>query len=172
MIFIFPFMNFFQPGVYWPQLANYKSMLVLTLLALAVGWARKTADPTRQAFAHPASVWQALFIVVQPVSLTKSGVMTAASEAVYWGMHLMFVWASLLLMHNEMALSSHIRSMLTGAMLIVAFGILAALNGWPQALGGQARTKENRRRVWPVKLTVARRLAVLTDINGSEDGYQ
>lgn len=138
MTFIFPFMNFFQPGIFWPQLADFKPMLVLTLLALAVGALRKSAYPARDAFAHPAFIWLALFILVQPLSLVKSGVMFALSESVYWGMYLMFVCASLLLIRDEKTLGLYIRGTLAGAMFIIAFGILAAVNGWPQALGGRA----------------------------------
>lgn len=138
MTFIFPFMNFFQPGVFWPQLADYKPMLAFTLLALIVGFARKSAYPARNALAHPAFVWLALFILIQPLSLVKSGIMVAVSESAYWGMYLIFVWASLLLIRDERTLASYIRGMLAGAMFIVIFGILAAFSGWPQAIGGRA----------------------------------
>jgi putative inorganic carbon (HCO3(-)) transporter len=138
MSFLYPFMNFFQPGVFWPQLAQFKPMLVFSLLALVVGLAGPSLYPRRKVFFHPAFVWLVLFFVVQAASLMSSGIGIVLSELSYWSAYLIFVVVSLLLIRDERSLASYVRGMIAGSMFIVLFGIWAVFAAAPQAIGGRA----------------------------------
>ncbi|RTL57973.1 MAG: O-antigen ligase domain-containing protein [Rhodocyclaceae bacterium] len=138
MTFLYAFMNFFQPGVFWPQMADLKPMLVLSLVGVFVGLARKSAYSRKEAFSHPIFFWLATFIVVQAVSLVRNGLSVAMAGFSFWDVYLFFVIVSLLLITDEKTLSRYVWGMMVGGMFITAFGILAVIDTWPQAVGGRA----------------------------------
>ncbi len=138
MSFLLPFMNFFQPGIFWPALAPYMPMLVLSLLGLALGLAKPSDYPRGTALAHPVFGWLAVFVLVQPLSQLYSGVASAMAGLVFWGMYLLFVLVSLILLSSPQALLRYVYGMMAGSMVIVVFGICAVLFSWKEALGGRA----------------------------------
>ncbi|TFW03106.1 O-antigen ligase family protein [Oxalobacteraceae bacterium OM1] len=138
MNFFYPFVNFFQPGVFWPALADLRPMLLLSAMAMALGLAARRATPRGEVFRHPIFVWLAVFILLQPITVLHSGLGYAVQEFLYWLNYLLFVAVSLLLMRNEAAVASYVRGMMAGALFIIGFGILAVINEWPQAVGGRA----------------------------------
>ncbi len=138
MSFLLPFMNFFQPGIFWPALAPYMPMLVLSLLGLALGLSRASDYSRRAALAHPVFGWLLVFLLVQPLSQLYSGVASALVGLHFWGMYLLFVLVSIILMPNPPALLRYVYGMMAGSMVIVVFGICAVLFSWTEALGGRA----------------------------------
>ena len=138
MSFLYPFMNFFQPGIFWPQLADAKPMLMLSLLAALVGVMRTSTYSRRAAFSHPIFVWMSAFFIVQVVSLVHLGSGPTVGGLSYWSIYLIFVVVSILLINNETALIRYVSGMLAGAMVIVVFGIVAVIAHWSQAIGGRA----------------------------------
>lgn len=138
MSFLFPFMNFLQPGILWPQLAGFKPMLLLSLLALLVGAASKASYPRGLVFRHPAFFWFTVFVLAQVVSLVPAGVMTAVGALTFFGAYLIFVAASAMLMTDEKSLSRYVWGMLVGCMFIVVFGIDAVIHAKAEAVGGRA----------------------------------
>lgn len=138
MDILFPFLNFLQPGIFWPQLAEYKPMVLLTMLAIVVGLAKKSAFLRREAFAHPVFRWMTAFLLVQVVSLLSTGVMGALGTVPYFGGFLLFVVASILLITDERALARFVWGMMAGGLFLVGFGIRAVIEGWPEAVGGRA----------------------------------
>lgn len=138
MSFLFPFMNFVQPGIVWPQLAPFMPMLVLSLLGLGAGLARTSSYPRRAAFSDPVFRWLLTFILIQPLSLLNGGIATALSGLAFWIMYLLFVTVSITLISSVSALACYVWGMLLGSMVIVSFGILAVLFAWKEAVGGRA----------------------------------
>jgi hypothetical protein len=138
MSFLYVFMNFFQPGIFWTQLADFKPMLVLSMLAIVGSLPKKSVYARREAFQHPIFVWISLFFLIQVLSLYSSGLSAMLSGFSTWLVFFVFVATSVLLVSNNVALSRYVWGMMAGGMFIVIFGILAVLLGWPQALGGRA----------------------------------
>jgi hypothetical protein len=138
MSFLYPFMNFLQPGIMWPQLAPLMPSLSMSLLGLMVGLGAKASYPRKAAFSHPAFVWLLLFILVQPVSLLSGGLSSAISGFSFWNVYFIFVIVSVLLITDEKSYSRYIWGMLAGSMVVVIFGICAVIYHWPQAVGGRA----------------------------------
>jgi putative inorganic carbon (HCO3(-)) transporter len=138
MSFLLPFMHFFQPGIFWPALAPYLPMLVLSLCALALGLARPSDYPRGAALAHPVFAWLVVFVLLQPLSQLHSGVASAMAGLSFWGMYLLFVLVSIVLLANPLALQRYVYGMMAGSMVIVLFGICAVLFSWKEALGGRA----------------------------------
>jgi len=138
MSFIFPFMNFFQPGIFWPQLAFLSPMLLLSMIGLLFGFSQKASYPRNEAFTHPAFLWLIAFIAVQPISLLSTGVMGAISGLSFWNTYFVFVIVSLLLITDQVTLKRYIYGMMAGSMVVVIFGICASIYGWPEAVEGRA----------------------------------
>lgn len=138
MSFLYPFMNFFQPGIFWPRLAHFMPMIVLSMLALFAGLRKKSRQPHNAAFSNPIFMWLLAFILIQPVSLLNSGVATALSGLVFWLPYLLFVTVSITLISGAPTLAQYICGMLAGSMFIVIFGICAVLFSWKEAVGGRA----------------------------------
>jgi putative inorganic carbon (HCO3(-)) transporter len=136
--FLYPFANFFQPGIFWPQLDAYKPMLLLSVIGLLVGLRRRPGVARSAAFRHPLYVLLTLFIAIQVLSLLPHGLGTTVTALMYWGNYGIFVAVSLLLIADVRSLQRYVGGMLAGGMFIVGFGIAAVLLGWPQALGGRA----------------------------------
>ncbi|CAN5160668.1 hypothetical protein BH11PSE11_BH11PSE11_36720 [soil metagenome] len=138
MSFLYPFMNFFQPGIFWPQLAPFMPMFVLSLLGLFVGFAKKPDFPRGQSFKHPVFIWLVIFVVIQPISLISGGPKDTMSGVTFWIVYLLFVTVSTLLISNQKALGRYVWGMMAGGIFIVMFGICAVLLGWKEAVGGRA----------------------------------
>jgi O-antigen ligase len=138
MSFIFPFMNFFQPGVFWKEIAAYKPMLVLSLLAFFIGLAGKSVYPRKEAFSHPAIRWLMVFLGIQIISLIGGGIASMFTGLEYWSAYILFVIASVMLVRDEKTLSRYVWGMMVGSMVIVVFGIMAVYGPWDEAKGGRA----------------------------------
>lgn len=138
MSFLYPFMNFFQPGIFWKEIAVYRPMLVLSVLAFCVGLAGRSAYPRKEIFSHPVFRWLIVFILIQVISLLKGGLSSALSGLEYWSAYLLFVIASAALIRDEKALSRYVWGMMSGSMFIVIFGIIAVYAPWKEAVGGRA----------------------------------
>lgn len=138
MSFLYPMLNFLQPGILWPALADYRPMLVFSCLALVVGFFSRPEYPRVRAFSHPIFICLLAFIFAQVLSLYYGGVGSMLSEFSFWSSYLIFVFVSVLLITNVAMLRRYILGMIAGGMFIVAYGILSVLNGWDAAMGGRA----------------------------------
>lgn len=138
MSFLYPFMIFFQPGIFWPKLAQFMPIFILSVLGLFFGLARKSTYSRSTAFSDSVFMWLVIFILIQPVSLLKSGGSAALSGFSFWTPYLLFVIVSITLISDAKTLARYICGMMAGSMFIVIFGICAVLFSWNEALGGRA----------------------------------
>jgi putative inorganic carbon (HCO3(-)) transporter len=141
MSFLYPFLNFLQPGVFWPALAPYKPMLVATLIAVLFELIRTRpgdAELRRRFFLHPAFIWLGVFVVVQAISVHYGGVRGMLEELDFWGVYLLFVAASLLSIHDARSLRRYVWGMMLGSAVVVAFGLYAVAVNLPTLADGRA----------------------------------
>jgi len=136
--FAFPFANFFQPGVYWPQLAEYRPLLVIAVLALLMGVAGKATFRRMDGVAHPATRWLFAFLLVQTLSVYRDGFGAMADEFSFWLTYMMFVLVSLAVIRSPEHLRRYIWGMMLGSAWIVFVGIYDVLAGLATANGGRA----------------------------------
>ena len=131
MSFLYPLMNFLQPGIVWPQLAAFKPMLLASLLALLAGLAgsasRRHMPPV---LANSTIAWILAFVLVQGLSMYRSGGRAMLDMLGFWYIYPAFVILSVLLMRDEKALQRYVWGMLVGAMYVVAWGIWAKYSGY------------------------------------------
>ena len=131
MSFLYPLMNFLQPGIVWPQLAAFKPMLLASLLAFIAGLAgsaeRKHMPPV---LANSTVAWILAFVFVQGLSMYRSGGRAMLDMVGFWYIYPAFVILSVLLIRDEKALQRYVWGMLVGAMFVVVWGIWAKYSGY------------------------------------------
>ncbi len=125
MDFIYSFLTFLQPGILWPELAIFRPILMLSLMAVVIGLARRPAYPRSVAFAQPTFRYLVFFIVAQVLSVYYGGVLSMLEELGFWYIFPAFVVLSILLINSVSALKRYVWGMLTGSMVIVLYGFYA-----------------------------------------------
>lgn len=138
MDFLFSFVNFLQPGVLWPELASYRPMLIIALVAGVLGVFRESKYLRSDAFGHSTFIFLGLFILAQILSTYYSGIWSMLDEFNYWYIYPLFVAISILLINSPTALKRYIWGMMVGSMVVVFYGIYAVVAGLPAAVGGRA----------------------------------
>ncbi len=131
MSFLYPLMNFLQPGIVWPQLAAFKPMLLASLLALLAGLAGSARRQHMQpVLSNSTVIWILAFVFVQGISMYRSGGRAMLDMLGFWYIYPAFVILSVLLMSDEKSLQRYIWGMLVGAMFVVGWGIWAKYSGY------------------------------------------
>ncbi len=138
MSFLYPFFTFFQPGVFWPELAVVRPMLLLSGLALLVGLARKPEYSRRSVFLSPVFLSLVVFMAAQILSVRHAGRWDIMEEISFWSTPFMFVVISVLLASNPTALKRYVWGMILGGMFIVVYGIYAVYAKLGLAITGRA----------------------------------
>jgi O-antigen ligase len=123
--FLFSFSNFFQPGVFWPQLADFKPMQVIAVLALLASLGRPASFPRMDSLRHPAIKWLLAFLFVQVISVYPTGMSGVVGEFGVWSTYALFVLVSLRLISNEGTLRRYIWGMMCGGLWVVYWGLWA-----------------------------------------------
>src|SRR6186713_1242640 len=109
LTFLFTFINFVQPGVLWPELASFKPMVIVSLLAGLAGMsARHRAFSLSEAIKHPAMIALAIFLLAQVASVYYAGLGVMLAELGFWYIYLLFVVISLLLLSSIEGLQRYI----------------------------------------------------------------
>jgi len=142
MAFLYPFLNFLQPGVLFPVLAPYRPMLVISVLAGLIGiralMQNDNTDPRRGFLAHPAFIWLCLFMAVQVLSVYYSGVRNMLEELDFWVVYPMFAAVSLLIVRDAADLRRYVWGMMLGSAVVVGFGLYAVAAHLSTLAGGRA----------------------------------
>ncbi|MHB8742774.1 MAG: O-antigen ligase family protein [Sulfuricaulis sp.] len=138
MDFLYPFLNFLQPGILWPELAVYRPILVVSVIVGLLGSFKSSQYSRSAAFAHPAFLFMAIFIFTQVLSVYYSGVLSMLEELDYWNVYLLFSAISIVLIVDTAALERYIWGMIVGSMVIVFYGVYAVYAHLPAAIGGRA----------------------------------
>lgn len=128
MIFIYPFLNYLQPGDLWPFLVSLKPMLLASLLA-GLLMLRKGVrpDPSLVAtyFKQPALLWLFAFVFVNVVSVYYSGIMSMVNELQYWDVYAIFVAISLFTLKDVNALRQYVWGTIVGSAFVIFYAIVA-----------------------------------------------
>ena len=138
MSFAFTFANFFQPGVFWPQLADYKPMQVIAILALLASLKGAASHSRLDALRHPAIKWLLVFLFVQVLSVHATGVGGMIGEFGVWSVYALFVLVSVRIVSDPGRLRRYIWGMMLGSLWIIGWGIYAVHAGLMAANGGRA----------------------------------
>ncbi len=134
--FIFPFANFFQPGVFWPELADFRPLQVIAIIALLAGLGGKATYDRMDALRHPATKWMLLYILAQTLSVYRTGLSGMVQEFGVWLVYLLFVLLSIRIIDSPQALRRYVLGMLLGCGWIIYWGIYGCLTGLTLAHNG------------------------------------
>lgn len=127
MDYLYPLLNFLQPGVLWPVLAILKPMLLASAIALAT--VMRTTPEQWALLKRPALIWALVFVFIQFLSVYYSGIGSMLSTLGFWYIYPVFMAISLLLMASERGLRRYVWGMIVGSMFVVAYGIWAKFSG-------------------------------------------
>jgi len=127
--FIFPFANFFQPGVFWPQLADLRPLQIIAALALLASLGGKATYNRLDVLRHPAMKWLLFYILLQPISVYRTGLSGVFQEFNFWLVYLLFVLVSIRIIDSPLALRRYIQGMMWGSAWIIFWGIYTVAAG-------------------------------------------
>ena len=127
MNFIFPLINFIQPGSLWLELAQYRPMIILGALALFVGLRRRCEYNRNDAFRHPMFKCIVFFLIAQVLSVRYGGGSAMLEELNAWIGYLMFPMVTLALLTDVAQVRKFVWGMIAGGMWIVVYGIYALI---------------------------------------------
>jgi O-antigen ligase len=136
--FAYTFANFFQPGVFWPELADYKPLQVIAVLALLTSLKGTASHKRMDALRHPAIKWMLVFLFVQVLSVHATGVSGMVGEFGVWFVYATFVLVSVRIVGDPDKLRRYIWGMMLGSLWIIGWGIYAVHAGLMAANGGRA----------------------------------
>jgi O-antigen ligase len=135
---LYPFLNFLQPGILWPALADAKPMMIAGLVALLAGMGRRRSESLAISLRQPAFLWLCAFVAVQTLSVHAGGLMEMFFELVFWITFVYFVVVSVMLVNSVPALQRYVWGTIAGTMVVVFYGIYAVYAELPEAVGGRA----------------------------------
>jgi O-antigen ligase len=137
--FLYSFLNFLQPGILWPEVAAYRPMLVIAVVAGVTAMRGRSATYSMsEAFRHPAFVYLCGFTLVQTASLYYGGIGEMLGTFGFWHVYLLFVAIAAYRLDTVEGLRRFIWGMIVGSMVIVGYGIYAVYAHLPAAVGGRA----------------------------------
>ena len=136
--FAFPFANFFQPGVFWPQVADYRPMQIIAVLALLGSLGRPATYNRMDAVRHPATKWLLLFAFAQVLSVYRSGFSSMVAMFMQWSVYALFVLVSIRIITSGAALRTYVWGGMVGSAWIIFWGIYAVHAGLEGENGNRA----------------------------------
>src|SRR5262249_31552939 len=125
MSFLYPFINFLQPGMLWPDLASLRPMLVVSALALLAALWRHSTYERGEAWRSKEFVWLVVFVIAQGLSVYKSGAAQMLEELGFWYVFLLYVAVSVVLIRDEETLSRYVWGTMIGSLVVVVYGLYA-----------------------------------------------
>jgi hypothetical protein len=136
--FAYAFAVFFQPGVFWPELVDYKPLQIVAALALLASLPDKGTFSRLDALRHPTVKWMMAFLFVNVISVYDTGVMGMVSEFDFWFNYGLVVLVSLRIVCSERAFSGYVWGMMAGAAWIIGWGLYAVTHGMLEENGNRA----------------------------------
>jgi len=134
----YPFCVFFQPGVFWPQLADLRPLQIVAVLALLSSIGRKAEYRRMDALLHPAIAWMLIFLLVQVVSVYRGGFVLMLREFAFWAVYAVFVVVSLRIITDAASLRRYVWGMICGSTWVIGYGLWSLHAGLDPAAGGRA----------------------------------
>jgi O-antigen ligase len=134
--FVFPFANFFQPGIFWPQIADYRPLQIVAIVALLASLGAKATYSRMDALRSPSAKWLLFFLFLQPLSVYRTGVYGMFQESNFWLTYALFLLVSLRIIDSPQGLRRYIWGMMVGSAWIVFWGIYAVFAGLEDLTNG------------------------------------
>ena len=134
--FVFPLANFFQPGIFWPQIADYRPLQIVAIVALLASLGAKATYNRMDALRSPSAKWLLFFLFLQPLSVYRTGVYGMFQESNFWLTYALFLLVSLRIIDSPQALRRYIWGMMVGSAWIVFWGIYAVFAGLEDLTNG------------------------------------
>jgi O-antigen ligase len=134
--FVFPLANFFQPGIFWPQIAEYRPLQIIAIVALLASLGGKSTYDRMDALRHPAAKWLLFFLLLQPLSVYRTGLFGMWQEFNFWLTYALFLLVSLRIIDSPQALRRYIWGMMCGSAWIIFWGIYAVFAGLEAVTNG------------------------------------
>jgi O-antigen ligase len=138
--FFYPFMTFLQPGILWPELAPWRPILLLSVVAGVWVLIRNRAGkpPAPNFSGQRTFLWLLVYVIVQILSVYYSGVSSMLEEFDAWFVYPVFVAISLLLIRDEKSLRQYVWGMLVGGAVVVGYGLYHVAIRPPELAGRPA----------------------------------
>lgn len=141
MPFLYPLLNYLQPGELWAALIPFRPMLVAAVLAGLLAL-RRGVRPDRalaQAYySHPALLWLGVYVLVQVISVYYGGGQVMLHELQIWEVYPIFVAISLLSLRDAVALRRYVWGTIIGSSFVIFYGIWAVIAHAPAAVANRA----------------------------------
>lgn len=138
MSFWYPFLNFLQPGILFPDLAVFKPLLLASAIGLVLGVRYQSSFSRKTAFSNPIFISLIVFIAVQVVSVYYGGVALMWEEFLFWVVYPIFVIIAVILIPNIASLKKFVWGMIVGGAFVVCYGIYAFFAQIGEAVEGRA----------------------------------
>lgn len=129
MPFLYPLLNYLQPGELWPALAALRPMLLASILAGVLALrpsVRPDAALIKAYFTRSVLFWLSAFVLVQAISVYYSGMLSMLHELQFWDNFPIFVAISLLSLRDARALRRYVWGTILGSTVIIFYAIFAA----------------------------------------------
>jgi O-antigen ligase len=128
MAFLYPLLNYLQPGDLWPVLAPFKPMLVASLLAglLALRRSVKPEAALIKAYCtQTALLGLGAYVFINVISVYYSGVMSMLTVLQFWEVYPIFVLISLLSLKDAAALRRYVWGSIVGSGFVIFYALHA-----------------------------------------------
>jgi O-antigen ligase len=138
MAFLLSFAQIAQPGVLVAELAPWRPMLVLTVLAgLRVVFGRAVGRHGAT-LAHPVFLALLLFVLAQVASVYYGGLASMVGELSFWYIYPVFVLLAVMLVADVGDLGRMVWGVVLGGQVVILYGLYALWAGLPAAASGRA----------------------------------
>lgn len=128
MPFLYPLLNYLQPGDLWPVLAPFKPMLVASLLAGLLALRRSVkpdAALVKTYCTQTALLGLGAYVFINVISVYYSGVMSMLTVLQFWDVYLIFVVISLLSIKDAAALRRYVWGSIVGSGFVIFYALHA-----------------------------------------------
>lgn len=125
MSFFYPFATFMQPGILWPWLAQFKPILVLSVIAVMFAMAQKHHSFRQQLsyYGHTTFISMLVYVALQVISVHYSGLASMLEEFQLWYVFVLQMAISLLLLPDLAALRRYVWGFMLGGSFVVGYGL-------------------------------------------------
>jgi O-antigen ligase len=141
MDFLYPLLNYLQPGDLLPAIAPAKPMLILSLIAgllILRRGVRPDAALTHSYLKHPALAWMCVFVLVNVISVYYSGILEMLQKLAFWEVYPLFVILSLLMLRDAASLRRYVWGSILGSGFVIYYALHAVAVHAPTIIGGRA----------------------------------
>lgn len=128
MPFLYPLLNYLQPGDLWPVIAPFKPMLIASLLAGLLAL-RPSVKPdaalVKAYYSQIALLGLGAYVFINVISVYYSGVMSMLTVLQFWDVYLIFVVISLFSLKDAAALRRYVWGSIAGSGFVIFYALHA-----------------------------------------------